>query len=986
MRAPRLTRHRRLARLLSFVAGALSLLLVPIESSAQGLSEDLLRGLGEDFKSELFQRLEQGLQQRFDSDVKLESPVDRTRREAENRRRARQAKQDLKKSGIEGKLDEERTLTPLERDYSLRIGRVVEQFGYDIFRPLGEPGELLVGAIQQDYILGIGDEFVVTFHGQKSRTVRVFVDREGRVILPALPPIPAAGRTYGEFVRDVRATTERSLLGTEVFVSLGSVRAISVMVIGEVEHPGMKQLTALSTVIDALITAGGIKRTGTLRRIRVVRGDTSFWIDAYNLLFTGTFDREIRIFDGDRIVVPPIGATIAVAGKVKRPAIFELAERHKRIPLDRALAFAGGPLRPVGNRFLHVSIDASGRELVVERDPRSGVRISDGDILFVDFRENILLGSVVLDGHVRLKQRRSVVSADSVAKLIGNGTLLEENPYLLFAAILTTDPRTRAARFVPVNLEQVLAGNEDHSLNSRDTLIVLGTDDVRYLASSDVQAILSGRPLERFEIAGAKDRRVGVRTLSLEEAFGAEFERRLRAGDGDGEFGLIRDERLSTGRSRTALRGEREPRTKRAMLQRETGAAERRIADDEFAELFEEPAPLCKGLRALASITASARAGRYASAVRAVSTGQDVVIENRLPCPDIFERYGDLLPFVLDYVVSLNGEVRVPGAYPILPGTPLESVVAVAGGLTREVDLTSVELTRFTVESLKGVALVKRGLVNLATTGASDVTLNPGDSVRFNPVFTDRDSGPVLLAGEFIRPGLYEIRRGERLSDLIARAGGITPQAYPFGAVFTRERVKEAEREANDRQASELENALVIAMTTRGAAGARAAGAASTIQNLAIQLREAPAVGRVVIEADPKMLAARPELDTVLEPGDRLFMPKLPNSVSVIGEVLNPGTLQFASGLEADDYIDMAGGFRRSADDARVFVVLPNGTARPVSLSAWNRTPVRVPQGSTIVVPRDPLPFDLFTFLKDTSEIISRLAITAASLAVISNR
>ncbi len=92
------------------------------------------------------------------------------------------------------------------------------------------------------------------------------------------------------------------------------------------------------------------------------------------------------------------------------------------------------------------------------------------------------------------------------------------------------------------------------------------------------------------------------------------------------------------------------------------------------------------------------------------------------------------------------------------------------------------------------------------------------------------------------------------------------------------------------------------------------------------------------------------------------------------------------AGLEADDYIDMAGGFRRSADDARVFVVLPNGTAHPVSLSAWNRTPVRVPQGSTIVVPRDPLPFDLFAFLKDTSEIISRLAITAASLAVISNR
>ena len=148
MQAPRLTRHGRFARLLSFVAGALSLLLVPIESSAQGLSEDLLRGLGEDFKSELFERLEQTLQRGIESDVELESPVDRTRREAEKRRSERRSKRDLKKSGIEGELVEEKTLTPLERDYSLRIGRVVEQFGYDIFRPLGEPGELLVGTIQ----------------------------------------------------------------------------------------------------------------------------------------------------------------------------------------------------------------------------------------------------------------------------------------------------------------------------------------------------------------------------------------------------------------------------------------------------------------------------------------------------------------------------------------------------------------------------------------------------------------------------------------------------------------------------------------------------------------------------------------------------------------------------------------------------------------------------------------------------------------------
>ncbi len=172
-------------------------------------------------------------------------------------------------------------------------------------------------------------------------------------------------------------------------------------------------------------------------------------------------------------------------------------------------------------------------------------------------------------------------------------------------------------------------------------------------------------------------------------------------------------------------------------------------------------------------------------------------------------------------------------------------------------------------------------------------------------------------------------------------------------------------------------------MTTRRQTAFQPAAAADAVRNLAQQLRERPPVGRVVIEADPAVLALRPERDTVLEPGDRLFMPKQPNSVSVIGEVLNPGTLRYAAGLEPDDYIDKAGGFRKAADDTRVFIVLPNGTAQPVALSAWNRTPAQIAPGSTIVVPRDPTPFNLVAFLSDATSILSQLAITGAALAVI---
>lgn len=935
MRNSHLTRCRRSLHLLYVLAAVLSMAVLPLAGLGQTASAQSPR-------QQLLDQLRQLQEQRSAPQTPTISLVDQSREALEQRleeeaRRRQEERlfESLREAAIPPKLsplEEDFSQRFLGEDFSERFREPLRQFGYEAFLP-GLPGAAppapMIGAIQDSFVLGIGDELIVTFHGQTSLNVLVRVDREGRVILPDLPPVAAAGRTYGAFVRELEAITAAALLGTEVFVSLGAVRTVSVLVIGEVERPGVQQLTGLSTLIDALIGAGGIKKTGTLRRIQIARGGTTFWVDAYDLLFMGDFGRDTRVVDGDRIVVHPIGPTVAVAGKVKRPGIFELAEGQRSIALGELLKFGGGPLRPRGNRILQYSADASGREHVVERDAVDLAAALEGDILVVAFKENVVVGSVTLDGHVRLKQRRSVASASSVRKLIPDVTLLRENPYMPFAAVLTTDPKTYGTTFVPINLQHVLDGRVDHRLRSGDTVIVLGRDDVRYLASSDVQAVLLGRPLAARE----PDRpagQAGTATITgLEEV----------------------------------VRGQ---------------------LDVTAPAQVVETALECDGLRALSAITASARAGRFANAIRGVVAGRELAVENRLPCPDIFDRYGDLLPFLLDYVTALDGEVRVPGAYPILPGAGLESIVAVAGGLTREVDLRSVEITRFAFQTAQGTAPVQRGFLDLTSSGLGVVTLNPGDSVRFNAVFSDRESGPVLLSGEFVRPGLYQIRRGERLSEVIARSGGLTPQAYAFGAVFTRERVKDAEREAFKRSAQELELALVAALTRPGRRTSQAGAAAPAIRELAQSIRDAEPVGRVVIEADPTVLDVRPEFDTVLEPGDRLFVPKRPNSVSVIGEVLNPGSMQFVPAMKVDGYIDRAGGYRQSADESRVFVVLPNGTAQTVSVSPWNYTPLQIPPGSTVVIPRDPAPFDLLALLQDTTQILSQLAISAASIAVIS--
>ena len=146
---------------------------------------------------------------------------------------------------------------------------------------------------------------------------------------------------------------------------------------------------------------------------------------------------------------------------------------------------------------------------------------------------------------------------------------------------------------------------------------------------------------------------------------------------------------------------------------------------------------------------------------------------------------------------------------------------------------------------------------------------------------------------------------------------------------------------------------------------------------LAAELEDAEGIGRITVEADPATLSAKPELDLLLESGDRLFIPKRNLTVRVNGEVLSPAALQFREGKSARTYIDEAGGFTYHADKDRTFVLFPDGSAKPLSVSSWRHSPTFIPPGSTVVVPRDPQPFDFVSSFKDVSQILSNLAVTA---------
>ncbi|MCS6922213.1 MAG: SLBB domain-containing protein [Elioraea sp.] len=782
--------------------------------------------------------------------------------------------------------------SPVETFYAARLPPSMQPlrlFGYDAFLSLPVGGPPAVGGLPDDYVLGRDDELVVTLRGRISRTVSARIDRDGRLILPDLAPIDAAGRTLLDLRRDLAARLARELPGTEAFVSVGGIRQIQVFVGGEVVRPGFQALTSLASVLDALAAAGGVKRTGSLRAIRIEGHGGARTVDLYGVLAGRGPAPDLALRPGDRIVVPPLGPTIAIAGEVGRPGIYELPPGLPVLPLIEALALAGDSLRPQGVRFLLQQFDAMGRSAFAEIGPDRSLR--RGDLVLVLPALSALVGQVRLSGHVLLPQVRSRGAASTVRRLIGDQRQIRPDPYLRYAAVLRVEPTTRVKRIEAFDLGQVLAGRDDLPLADEDEVVILSRADIAWLTGPAVQK---------------------------------------------------------------AVRGE-------------------------------APEQDCPALARIA-VLAAAGPERFAHA-----RGMGMIENGPAGCPEVFRDHPDLAAAALEAAILLLGEVQRPGLYPVARDVTLADLLAVAGGVSDTADLRNVELSRVLTVPGATTAPIERLALDITSRNFAAVRVSPRDSVRFARLFIDRDLGPVRLAGEFVRPGLYEIRRGERLSDLIQRAGGLTREAYPYGAVFTRESVRIRQQEGLERAARDLEMNLLQAATGQslaappGRSGIDLGDAIRAGRELASALRGAKAAGRMVIEANPVVLASRPDLDILLEPGDLLVVPKRPNDVSVVGAVLNPGALQFRSGLRAADYVEMAGGPQRFADLSRAFIVLPNGTTRPAALGAWRWSPgpEPIPPGSMIVVPQDPSPFETWGFIRDLGQVLSQLTISAAALAVI---
>lgn len=337
--------------------------------------------------------------------------------------------------------------------------------------------------------------------------------------------------------------------------------------------------------------------------------------------------------------------------------------------------------------------------------------------------------------------------------------------------------------------------------------------------------------------------------------------------------------------------------------------------------------------------------------------------------------------FEISEPVKLVGSVWQPGEYNYMPGLSISDLIGMAGGFKFDADQSRLDLSRQIIKD-GNVSTIHKTL-SFETDGS--FKLQPYDYIYVRQVKDAASFKSVSISGEVRFPGSYRIKDGERLSDLLERAGGYTDNAYFHGAFFVSEKAREIQQASLDKMIDDLEIRVqsvlaeqVHLLSTTNVAQPEAEQKALT--GLVAKLRNAKAAGRMNITLAPLASFKNSAFDFELQSGDSLHIPQKPNFVSVVGSVYSANSFLYQTKYVLGDYLYQAGGPTGTADDDNIYVMKANGEVLAASqrngmFRNFNNTSLM--PGDTIVVPEDLERIPHLKLFKDISDIVFKIATTA---------
>ncbi|WP_343844310.1 SLBB domain-containing protein [Bowmanella denitrificans] len=778
--------------------------------------------------------------------------------------------------------------------------------------------------VPANYLIGPGDQLLVQFYGKENQEFQLVVNRDGTLVIPKLGPVSAAGKTFSELKGYLTDVVKRQIIGVEIAVSMGELRTIQVLVMGEAFKPGSYNISSLSTITHALFASGGVTDIASLRNIQLKRGGKLVeTLDLYDLLNAGDSSKDALLQSGDVVFVPAVDKTVRVDGLVRRPAIYELKHEES---LSDVIKLAGGRLPEGYAKAVGVKRYQQGVQVQLTVDlTQDDIKVQSGDEIRVAKVAPHVADAVTLIGAVARPGKYQWQDGMRVSALLGNKrSALLETADMSYVLILRDKNDNGDLSILQADLTLLHRGsNYDPQLMPNDRLLVFSR-------------------IESESIGDIKLEDLAYTDEELTEQEKEKWEKRIED----------------------------------KLFWQQLGLNENPTQQDSFDDDMQ-----MLSAQTLVELSESER--------EKILEFKDTTYfsRKRMLAPVIAKlreqaKLGEPLQ-----LVEIVGEVKVPGVYPLSNNAEILDLIKAAGGLTESSYGHNSEITRTQINA-KGIAEVSHinfsPMAVLEDAATANIKLQSKDRVNIFTIPSWQENLRVTVKGEVEFPGEYTIRRGERLSDLLTRVGGLTNYGEASAAIFTRESLKERERENLVRLAEELRK-QIASESLRRQSGAGAMVSYDQAKNLLRDLTKVAPVGRLVIDLKG-VIEGQDVTDVVLEDGDTLYIPGRTQAVNVIGEVYVPTSHLYTAGLTYEEYISRSGGYKDLAAKSKTYVIHADGsvTVPGRNDNFWfssSQEKAGIIPGDTIVVPFDSDYIDNMTLWTNATQIVYQLAVSIAAIS-----
>ena len=779
------------------------------------------------------------------------------------------------------------------------------RFASDLFTVRQRGSFATDGGISDDYVLGTGDQLAVNVFGSATFDLPAQVDGRGQIIIPKVGTVRVGGLTLGQARQAVQARVGQDFSRSTVNLQVTRMREIRVFVQGEVYEPGAYLVPSLSSLINVLSLAGGPTALGSYRDIRVMRGGKDvFHFDLYPYRAEGLGNPNVTLQSGDTLFVPLVENQVLLKGAFQRV----VGQLPSATAEDQTGAFVeANPLK--------AQIARLNAERQTIQDQLNQGKTADQALAKSG---RLTPGEAEAKAPMEAKERAALEArlqnlSDQIAALQSQPTA----DHRLKLDPATGQPYRQPDDSMPTWMRRWydlgVAPEMAFEMRPGETV----ADALRYAGGLALEAGPGALTLERRTLAGV----VSGQEIRPSQAASVSLQR--------GDVLSALPQRTLTGAvvqvsgwARVPGFFARTPGLKVGDLLRQ----EHQILPDTYQPRGEIVRTLPDGsTRYFAFDVTQALAGNPAS---------DLLLADR----DKVELYR-VEDFRLPETVTVLGPVTRPGVYAYHEGMRASDLIFRAGIPLKSANELVAELAHY--RAGKPSQVLRLDLPRLLSTrtespvGLDDDTLNPrlqpDDQLSFFSLPDPKIHRTVQILGQVLRPGAYTLESDtETLSHLIARAGGLTPNAMPDAGVFLRQMgqanssLMEASRESGitsqDPTANGINEILARLSETKRNPLTSALETNPVLHDLA-----SGSLNRMVVDF-PAALKGNAQADVELRDGDHIIIPRQMDSAYVVGETASPfANYKVASGMKVRDLLKLAGGVTRNADRWNIRLLKADG-------------------------------------------------------------